>query len=88
MNKDILIKSVALAFLTLTTHAALAAPADSEPTPEKCYGIVKAGMNDCNTAKASCAGSATKDKQKDAFLFLPKGTCEKIVGGSLTPLEK
>jgi len=88
MNKDMLIKSVALAFLTLTTHAALAASTDPEPTTEKCYGIVKAGMNDCSTATASCAGSATKDKQKDAFLLMPKGTCEKIVGASLKPLDK
>ncbi|MBV8801741.1 MAG: DUF2282 domain-containing protein, partial [Gammaproteobacteria bacterium] len=52
---------------------------------EKCYGIVKAGLNDCATATQSCAGSSTKDQQQDAFLFLPKGACEKIVGGSLTP---
>lgn len=82
MNRDILIKSVAMAFLTLTTQSALA---DTDPLPEKCYGIVKAGMNDCSTATSSCAGSATKDKQKDAFLLLPKGTCEKIVGASLKP---
>ena len=88
MNKDMLIKSVALAFLTLTSHSALAASTEAEPTTEKCYGIVKAGMNDCATTTASCAGSATKDKQKDAFLLLPKGVCEKIVGGSLKPLDK
>ena len=55
---------------------------------EKCYGIVKAGSNDCQTSKASCAGSATKDKQKDAFIFLPKGACSKIVGGSTHPKGK
>lgn len=50
---------------------------------EKCYGIVKAGMNDCDTSTTSCAGSATKDAQSDAYLLLPKGSCQKIVGGSL-----
>ncbi len=55
---------------------------DNAPT-EKCYGIVKMGMNDCATATASCAGSATKDNQADAFLFVPKGMCDKIVGGKL-----
>ena len=83
MNKDILIKSVALAFLTLTNHATSAAGTEIEPALEKCYGIVKTGMNDCATTTASCAGSATKDKQKDAFLLLPKGACEKIVDGRL-----
>lgn len=52
---------------------------------EKCYGIAKAGMNDCQTATASCAGSATKDRQSDAFLLVPKGTCNKIVDGNLKP---
>lgn len=42
-------------------------------------------MNDCATATASCASSATKDKQKDAFILLPKGLCDRIVGGSLKP---
>lgn len=50
---------------------------------EKCGGIVKAGKNDCATSTNSCAGSATKDGQKDAWIYVPKGTCEKIVGGTV-----
>lgn len=50
---------------------------------EKCYGVVKAGSNDCQTAVSACAGSAKKDNQKDAWIYLPKGSCEKIVGASL-----
>lgn len=53
--------------------------------PEKCYGIVKAGKNDCQTAASSCAGTAKKDGQRDAWVYLPKGTCGKIVGASLKP---
>ncbi|MHA1597228.1 MAG: BufA1 family periplasmic bufferin-type metallophore [Alphaproteobacteria bacterium] len=54
---------------------------------EKCYGVAKAGKNDCVTANGSCAGSAKKDNQKDAYLILPKGTCDKIVGASLAPIK-
>lgn len=50
---------------------------------EKCYGIAKAGSNDCQTATASCAGSSTKDFDKAAFVALPTGTCTKLAGGSL-----
>jgi uncharacterized membrane protein len=50
---------------------------------EKCYGVIKAGKNDCQTATSACAGTATKDGQKDAWIYLPKGSCEKIVGASL-----
>ena len=55
---------------------------------EKCYGVVKAGKNDCQTSAAACAGSATKDGQKDAWLYLPKGSCEKLVGGSVSAAAK
>ncbi|MBI5450278.1 MAG: DUF2282 domain-containing protein [Gammaproteobacteria bacterium] len=61
---------------------ALAAKADME----KCYGIVKAGKNDCKTASNSCAGHAERDGLATAFVLVPKGTCEKIVNGSLTSM--
>jgi uncharacterized membrane protein len=50
---------------------------------EKCYGVAKAGNNDCKTLSNACAGHSLEDGQKDAFIALPKGTCERIVGGSL-----
>lgn len=52
---------------------------------EKCYGIVKAGKNDCQTATSSCAGTSKKDAQGDAWINVPAGTCAKIVGGSTAP---
>lgn len=84
LAKDKLVQSVMTAFFVLVASNAAA---DSKDTSvmEKCYGVVKMGMNDCATATASCAGSSDKDNQKDAFLFMPKGLCEKIVGGSLKP---
>jgi uncharacterized membrane protein len=51
---------------------------------EKCYGVAKAGKNDCQTATASCAGSSTQDFDKSAFIALPTGTCDKLAGGNLT----
>jgi uncharacterized membrane protein len=54
------------------------------PNMEKCYGVAKAGRNDCGTATAQCAGSSTADGDKNAWLLLPKGTCNKIIGGSTT----
>ena len=50
---------------------------------EKCYGVAKAGKNDCKTMSNACAGHSTTDAQADAFIALPKGTCERIAGGSL-----
>ncbi|MBL4805011.1 MAG: DUF2282 domain-containing protein [Alphaproteobacteria bacterium] len=56
---------------------------------EKCYGVVKAGHNDCaNAAKThSCAGHATVDGDGGEWVTVPEGLCEKLVGGSLEPIE-
>jgi len=83
-NKNQLIQTAIMSMLTITTFSSLSWTTSALASDnQKCYGIVKAGMNDCQTTKQTCAGSATKDRQSDAFIFLPKGTCEKIVGGSL-----
>ena len=52
---------------------------------EKCYGIAKAGKNDCQTSNSSCAGTSKRDAQGDAWVYMPKGSCDKVVHGSLQP---
>lgn len=68
---------VGLGGIVLETHAA---------SMEKCYGIVKAGKNSCNTSKHACSSQAKTDSDGSEWLFLPKGTCQKITGGSLVPI--
>ena len=68
----------------LSTALLLGATAQAQGNIEKCYGVSKAGKNDCQTATSSCAGTSKKDAQNDAWLSVPKGTSEKIVGGKLT----
>jgi len=75
--------------------AALAAPlivnAQGGPAPkpkfeaEKCYGIAKAGKNDCQTTNSSCAGTSKRNSQGDAWVYMPKGSCDRVVNGSLMP---
>ncbi|HWR86924.1 MAG TPA: DUF2282 domain-containing protein [Acidiferrobacterales bacterium] len=50
---------------------------------ERCYGIAKAGKNDCATSSSGCSGSAKQDNLKDAWIYVPKGTCQKVAGGAL-----
>jgi uncharacterized membrane protein len=66
--------------------AALVLPvaAEAQGNMEKCYGVAKAGKNDCQTAHSSCAGTSKKDQQADAWISVPKGVCEKLVGGKLS----
>ena len=54
----------------------------SSSRKEKCYGVSKAGKNDCATKTSSCAGTAKEDNQSDAFVVVPKGLCGKLTGGS------
>ena len=59
-----------------------------KPRMEKCAGIVKAGMNDCGTSKHSCAGQVKKKGAPDECIYLPVGTCKKIVGGKIKSAKK
>ena len=54
-----------------------------KPGFEKCQGIAKAGMNDCGTSKHSCAGQAAADGDAEEWVYVPEGTCSKIVGGKV-----
>jgi uncharacterized membrane protein len=76
--------------------AAVAAPvlmsAQSGPPPaptfkaEKCYGLAKAGKNDCaSTGNNSCAGTSKVNADPRAWIYVPAGYCERIVNGSLKP---
>ena len=83
MNKKTFISSVILGIASIATISSPAIAKDSKM--EKCYGVVKSGKNDCSSKSGShsCAGSAKVDGSKDEWVLLPKGSCERIVGGSL-----
>ena len=78
---SMLIASAMLAAFAMTAGGAQAQDAKNE----KCYGIVKAGKNDCQTATSSCAGTSKKDAQGDAWIYVPAGTCAKLVGSAAAP---
>ena len=76
---------------SLAAALSLPAVAKAGPAPqpkfeaEKCYGIAKAGKNDCETKMSSCAGTSKRDGQKDAWIYMPKGSCDKIIGAATQP---
>ena len=72
------------------TAGAAAHAADAQKPMEKCYGVAKAGQNDCKAgAGTTCAGTASANYQKNAWKLVPAGTCVSIKTpnghGSLTP---
>jgi uncharacterized membrane protein len=84
---------IAASAIAAVTSLAAAGIAHSQngpaPVPEfsfeKCYGVSKAGLNDCQTNTHSCAGTASADNQGDAWVYVPAGTCSKLTGGSTEP---
>lgn len=75
------------AIATFLTGTATAQVHPEKPTYkyEKCYGIAKTGMNDCFFAGNSCAGTVVQDNTPGAWIYVPKGTCQKITGGHSEP---
>jgi uncharacterized membrane protein len=54
---------------------------------EKCYGVAKAGKNDCAANGHSCAGQAKVDNDPTEWAYVPKGECEKM-GGKISADKK
>ena len=81
-----LVQAAMAGALAAGVFAVSSVQAGPAPTPkftaEKCYGIAKAGHNDCQTSARACAGTSTKDAQADAWIYVPAGTCDKVVGAS------
>lgn len=48
---------------------------------ERCYGITKAGQNDCANAVHSCAKQAKVGHDQHEWIAVPKGTCQRLAGG-------
>lgn len=80
MKNDRLLK---LAVSSLVAAGALGSSAmvvADVPGMEQCAGIVKAGKNDCATSTNACHSHVTTDSNPEAWVYLPKGTCERFVG--------
>jgi uncharacterized membrane protein len=67
--------------LSLTANSVTAAAAPME----KCYGITKAGKNDCGTKAHACAGLSKTNNDPNEWVFVPKGTCITLHHGALVP---
>lgn len=82
-NRQIL--SAAIGSLLALGLVSNASAAGKKVDMEQCFGIAKAGKNDCSSNKSahSCAGQATKNNDAQDFVAVPKGTCDKIAGGTL-----
>lgn len=87
MNKALLSAALAGIFAAGIATTAQATDKAAGGEKEKCYGIAKAGKNDCKTANGShaCQGHATKDNDASEWKFVAKGECAKEGGKTEAP---
>jgi uncharacterized membrane protein len=87
MNAQATIQAAVAGLVAIGFAASVAAqPVTPKEGTEKCYGIAKAGQNDCGTAKHACAAQGAKvDNDPMEWKYVPKGTCEKMGGKTAAP---
>ena len=81
MNKRQALIATALASVCV---AAAGGAQAADAAKEKCFGVAKAGQNDCASVMGthSCAGQSKKDMDPTEWKYVAKGSCEKT-GGTL-----
>ena len=83
MNNRAVLFAATLAAIVASDASMAQAKADKE----KCFGVAKAGQNDCATPNGShsCAGQARKDNDPVEWKYVAKGTCTKMGGKTTAP---
>ncbi len=86
MNQKLVIRSAMAGLFALGTLGALSAHAADPKGMEKCFGVAKAGHNDCGSNKTAhaCAGQSKVDNDPHDFKYVKTGTCKEM-GGSMMP---
>ena len=87
MNHQTRINAAVAGIVALGLASLVAAqPVKQKEGTEKCYGVAKAGQNDCGTAKHACAGHGAKtDNDPMEWKYVAKGSCEKMGGKMQAP---
>ena len=94
MNTAKIARAAGLAISASLVAGLATGPVAAQKAPmEKCYGVAKAGQNDCAAGPGtSCAGTSTRDYQGNAWKLVAKGSCEKTSTpkgkGSLKPIDR
>lgn len=83
MKKHMIAATLLTAMLGANAAYAADDKMEAKQEREKCYGVAKAAKNDCaaKDGSNSCAGQAKKDGDAASWIYVPKGLCDKLVGG-------
>jgi uncharacterized membrane protein len=88
MKHQTSLQAAVAGLLALGLAASVSAqPVTPDPSKDKCFGVAKAGQNDCAAGKHACAGQSTVDNDPLSWKYVAKGTCEKIGGTMKAPAK-
>jgi len=88
MKHQASIQAAVAALLALGLAGTVSAqPVAPDASKDKCYGVAKAGQNDCAAGKHACAGQSTVDNDPLSWKYVAKGTCEKVGGSMKAPAK-
>ena len=87
MNQRRIVSSALASALALGLIGSVAA---QDKAKERCYGIAKAGQNDCANLSGShsCAGQAKVDADPGEWRYVAKGTCKDMKGMTAEEAKK
>lgn len=84
MNKRLVMQAVSS---LIAVSVGISAPAfgsnHGEMEREQCAGVIRGGMNDCATSQNACHGHVKEDANPEAWIYVPKGTCDRIAGARI-----
>jgi uncharacterized membrane protein len=86
MKQQLIVRTALAGLIALGAAGATAAQAAAPKGMQMCFGIAKAGHNDCGSNKTAhaCAGQSKVDNDPNDFKYVKTGTCAHL-GGSLKP---
>lgn len=86
-HNESLLRLMIPALLAAAGAATASEAVAADPQMEQCAGVIKAGKNDCATSTNACHGHVEVDAHREAWIYLPKGTCERIVGARVVVVK-
>jgi uncharacterized membrane protein len=87
-SNDSILRLAIPAMFALSGVALVGNAVAADENREQCAGIVKAGKNDCATSMNACHGHAEADATPMAWIYVPKGTCERLVGAHVVHVKE
>jgi uncharacterized membrane protein len=87
MKHDSILKAAITGVLAFSGLVVAGTALAADDGKEQCAGIAKAGQNDCATSTNACHGHATADQTAEAWIYVPRGTCDRIAGGRVVNVK-